>query len=96
MLVKRCFFSAINGHSGLGLYNMQVGDLVCVILGCDHPIVLWSVHGRESTPQWQVVGSAIVPRIMSGAAIYGGKLPACTSELIQSYTDDSIGVHSEI
>jgi hypothetical protein len=74
--VSRCFFTAGNGYAGLGLPDMQVGDVVCVFLGCDHPIVVRPVHEAGTPPLWRVVGSAIVPGIMNGEAIYGGRLPS--------------------
>jgi hypothetical protein len=71
----RCFFSATNGHVGLAPIGTQPGDVICVLLGYDFPVVLRAFSESRPRSTWQVVGVCNVPDLMNGEAIYGGKLP---------------------
>jgi hypothetical protein len=58
-------FHAIKGQLGLAPKLATPGDKVCVILGCDTPLVLRLV----SENQWCIVGDCYVHDIMDGGAL---------------------------
>ncbi|OAL07129.1 hypothetical protein IQ06DRAFT_288897 [Phaeosphaeriaceae sp. SRC1lsM3a] len=74
-LVNRCCFVTKEAYFGFGPTDMQEGDVVCVFLGCRFPIIIRPAPQTESTSLWQIVGSATVPGLMHGEAIYGARLP---------------------
>jgi len=67
--VGRCFFSTNKGYVGLAPVGTQIGDVVCVLLGSNYPLVLREISADP--PCWQVVGACNVPGLMSGEAIHG-------------------------
>ena len=61
------FFKASGGYIGLAPPSVQPGDEVCVLLGCDSPMVLrpYGDHG------YQLVGPSYVPGIVDGDGLLG-------------------------
>ena len=55
---------------GLSRAEVEVGDIIAVIIGCNVPIILRPV---KETRHFRVVGAAYVERLMKGEAL--GKLP---------------------
>jgi hypothetical protein len=53
-----------NGYIRQGASTTTVGDLICILLGCDAPMVL-----RQQDHYYEVVGPAYVPGIMNGGAM---------------------------
>lgn len=70
----RCFFTTKEGYIGLAPFGTQAGDIVTVILGCDHPVVLRKAPVSNTAAdgtRWKVVGICYAEGLMSGEAIYG-------------------------
>ncbi|KAI8624574.1 heterokaryon incompatibility protein-domain-containing protein [Xylariaceae sp. FL1651] len=64
-MMGRCFFMTTNGLIGIGTGFMDVGDVVCVPLGCSTPVIL-----REGGKgDYGFVGDAYVDGYMNGEAI---------------------------
>ncbi|KAL7929280.1 heterokaryon incompatibility domain-containing protein [Trichoderma chlorosporum] len=63
MKLRRLFVTS-DGHFCIGPSNIQVGDMVSVILGCNLPIVI-----RPNASYFNVVGEAYVPNYMAGEAL---------------------------
>jgi hypothetical protein len=61
---SRTPFLTANGNFGYGWRWVRTGDYVCVILGCDVPLVL-----RHSLDCWELIGGCYVPGIMKGEAM---------------------------
>ena len=55
---------------GLSRAEVEVGDIIAVVIGCNAPIILRPV---EDTGHFRVIGAAYVERLMEGQAL--GKLP---------------------
>lgn len=65
-------FRTMEGLIGLGPKSMVPGDKVCVVLGCDAPLIL-----RPTTEdEWMIVGDCYVHGIMDGSAL----LSSCPSD----------------
>jgi len=62
----RRFFSTKRGRMGLAPSTILVGDMVCVILGCQVPLIIQKVNGHQV-----LVGEAYVHGIMDGEVIEG-------------------------
>jgi hypothetical protein len=62
--VRRRFFITSKGFFGLGPKNMEKGDVVFVLYGCNVPVVL-----RRNGQFWAFVGEAFVAGIMDGEVI---------------------------
>lgn len=60
-LDDRRFFWSQRGYMGLAPPSAQVGDKVCVLVGCGIPFIL-----REKTSYYQFVGESYVHGIMNG------------------------------
>ena len=61
----RCFFSTRDGRIGLGPWNMQEGDRLCVFFFCPTPYII-----RPAGPdRWTFVGEAYVHGLMFGQAL---------------------------
>jgi hypothetical protein len=60
----RSFFFSSKGYMGLGPPDLQVGDKICVVLGCDKPIVI-----RPKGDNYLVVGKCLVYGLMNGEII---------------------------
>ena len=63
----RSFIKTREGYIGLAPQNAQLGDQVCVLLGCNLPMLLRST----SKSQYQVVGPCYVHGLMNGEAFLG-------------------------
>lgn len=63
---KRRLIISETGLVGLGLWNAEVGDLICVLLGCNFPVLL-----RKSGVHYVLVGEAYIDGIMNGEALQG-------------------------
>ena len=57
-------FLTENGNFGYGWKWVRIEDYVCIILGCDVPLVL-----RHSLNCWELIGDCYVPGIMKGEAM---------------------------
>lgn len=65
---QRRAFTTNQGHLGLGPGHMQSGDLVCIILGSEVPLVL----RRLATGAYTLVGDAYVHGVMHGEYMEDG------------------------
>lgn len=65
---RRHLFVTEDGYLGLGPRSMKNGDLVCVILGCEVPLVL-----RRVASHCVIVGECFMLKIMDGEAFKGSK-----------------------
>jgi hypothetical protein len=74
-LIGRCFFTATGDYIGLAPTGTQPGDVVSILLGCRHPVVLRPLVAPKSEQAWQVVGVCQVPGLMHGEVIYRDQLP---------------------
>jgi hypothetical protein len=72
-LEGRCLFKTNNGYIGLSPTSTRKGDVICVVFGCQTPILLRPVPKSNSTQTWLVVGACYVHGLMSGEAIYQGR-----------------------
>lgn len=63
---NRVLFKTIGGHLGLAPLGTQVGDVLCVLLGCGIPIVLRPTVDNT----YEVVGGCYAHGLMNGEAIY--------------------------
>lgn len=71
----RCFFGSGDdvGKMGIGPAHMKIGDQICLLMGCDIPIIL-----RSEGDHFLLVGEAYVHGFMQGeadTAIQSRKLP---------------------
>jgi hypothetical protein len=57
----RSFFISPKGHMGLGTLGVQVGDEICVLLGCNQPLIVRRVGDHHL-----VVGQCYVYGMMLG------------------------------
>ncbi|KAK4666343.1 hypothetical protein QC763_404730 [Podospora pseudopauciseta] len=71
----RSVFRTVDRDIGVASSSVKAGDLVCVLLGCQVPVVLTPKERDGSSPdeqnQWQVSGSCFVVGLMDGEAITG-------------------------
>ena len=63
----RSFIKTREGHIGLAPQHAQSGDQICILLGCDLPMLL----RPTSESQYQVVGPCYVHGLMNGEAFLG-------------------------
>ncbi|KAH7142718.1 heterokaryon incompatibility protein-domain-containing protein [Dactylonectria estremocensis] len=73
---KNCtFFCNQDGMAGMGPVGMASGDIVAVLLGCPHPIILRAVtvtaSDKSTDTAYQVIGHAYVNGLMESQAILG-------------------------
>jgi hypothetical protein len=68
-LPGRAFFTTSEGNIGLCPAKARTGDHICVILGCDAPLVLRQVP--DSDGRYHVVGECYVHGLMFGEALLG-------------------------
>lgn len=61
----RSFILTSKGFLGLGPVSSQMGDIVCLVRGCDVPVVLRPVAGKEGV--YKMVGDCYVHGIMDGS-----------------------------
>ncbi|MCJ1431518.1 hypothetical protein MMC27_000871 [Xylographa pallens] len=66
---RRSFIITENGYIGLAPVTTRPGDHVCVLLGCNSPLVIRPA-GTDST-QFQVVGETYLDSAMTGEAFLG-------------------------
>jgi hypothetical protein len=60
----RAFFTTEKGYVGQGTNRCQAGDIVCVLLGCNLPIIL-----RPVEEHYEVIGEIYIHGIMQGEAM---------------------------
>ena len=65
-LNRRLFFASSSSTFGLGLLEMQVGDIVAIIFGCGAPVVLRPLVIGKS--EYSFVGCCFIDGIMYGEA----------------------------
>jgi hypothetical protein len=70
------FFKCNDSYIGLASPSVEEGDIVCVLLGCDEPVILRKqpLSGSETPETWEVVNVALVIGLVEGEAIYGDNL----------------------
>lgn len=76
---KRTLFASSTGLVGVGPDSIQVGDLVCVLLGCSMPVVL-----RPVDDYYEFLGASFIHKYMWGLAMEeldAGKLRLETFEI---------------
>ena len=54
------------GYLGLAAATARPGDKICILLGCNFPLVLRPFEGTE---HWELIGSCYVHGIMDGEAM---------------------------
>jgi hypothetical protein len=78
-ITGRSFFTTREGYVGIAPDCVEPGDVVCVLLGADTPVLLRPTktrtigksEGEDGKEHWQVVGAGYVPGLMLGEAIHG-------------------------
>jgi hypothetical protein len=60
----RTFFITKSGYMGIGPMPLEVGDTICVVLGCKVPLLL-----RKYEDHYILVGECFVWGLMDGEAI---------------------------
>lgn len=70
-VMGRKFFKMLDGHIGLGPASAEPGDIICVILGAYHPVIL----RPTSNEQYTVIGDCYVHGLSGGEALLGA-MPA--------------------
>jgi hypothetical protein len=63
---RRAFFVSEGNYVGLGPWDMEKEDVICVLLGCRFPVVLRRVEGG-----YVLIGEAYVDGFMDGEAMEG-------------------------
>ena len=68
---KRWLFETDGGKLGVANYGAQVGDYVCVILGCNMPMIMREHRMRkvDGRVEAQLHGAAYLHEYMQGKAI---------------------------
>ncbi|KAI1749651.1 heterokaryon incompatibility protein-domain-containing protein [Xylaria castorea] len=61
----RCFFTTESGLMGMGSGFMNVGDIICVPLGCKTPIIL----RPEGNNEYRLVSDAYIDGYMNGESV---------------------------
>jgi len=67
-LYRRMFTTSEKGFVGIGMQEIQRGDVICILFGCSMPIVLRQVGG-EGGGHWVVVGECYVHGVMEGEGL---------------------------
>ncbi|GAW17767.1 hypothetical protein ANO14919_072340 [Xylariales sp. No.14919] len=82
------FFCTEQGLPGMGPVSMRPGDIVIVLLGCPHPLVVRALETRkyDNHRTYQVIGPAYVHALMEAQALLGPTEPPWTV-----YVDDTTG-----
>ena len=64
---NRCFLRS-NKHNwyGLGPRKSQVGDIICILLGCSVPVIL---REHESKEYFELIGESYIHTMMDGEAL---------------------------
>lgn len=68
LTTNRRLFWTKGGYLGLANPYCEPGDCVCIVFGCNNPLVL-----RRAGNVWEVIGEAYVHGIMNGEAVTGDK-----------------------
>jgi hypothetical protein len=84
-LIGRAFFKTYEGHIALGPRAAQPDDQVCVLLGCQVPLILRPSPGGR----YQVVGECYVHGYMNGEALLG-PLPTHYERVAQVAPDSGL------
>jgi hypothetical protein len=69
------FFVTDRGQLGCGSPTIVPGDKVCVVLGCDHPILLRPAHSDDQSACYHYMGPLYVHGLMEGQALLGPMPP---------------------
>lgn len=64
---SRYFLITERGYLGLGPMTLEVGDIVCVLLGGNLPFIL----RRQENDEYRLVGESYVHGLMDGGAMQG-------------------------
>jgi hypothetical protein len=64
MIGGRKIFVSESGHCGLVPDHAKAGDFICVLLGCDVPVIL-----RQVEDHYTFIGESYVRGLMEGQAI---------------------------
>jgi hypothetical protein len=73
----RAFFVTESGFMGLGPHGIRAGDVVCVILGGDVPVVL-----RPKGDKFTLLGECYTDGVMKGELMEGNNIPLATITLV--------------
>ena len=92
--IDRHLFRASNGYIGIGPSWAEPGDLICVLLGCDAPMLLRPVgggpdDGDSKTQKYKVVSKCFVLGLSQGEAVLG---PLPDHIVPQFISEDPIGI----
>jgi len=66
MMNRRRLIVSEKSITGLAPWDTEVGDVICVLLGCRIPVIL-----REKNGKWELIGEAYVYGYMDGEAVSG-------------------------
>ena len=61
---NQCFFLTAKGYMGIGCRGIRKDDVVCVLLGCDMPLII-----RKMEDYYLLVGNAYIYGLMNGEAL---------------------------
>ncbi|KAK4185482.1 heterokaryon incompatibility protein-domain-containing protein [Podospora australis] len=70
-LQGRQYLTTNEGYIGFGPPGVQAGDIICIFLGLDKPIVLRPLLGSYPAPAYAIVGACFVHGLQHGAALLG-------------------------
>lgn len=65
--MARRLITTNEGHIGMAPYRVQKGDRICVLLGCNIPLVL---RRREGESSYEVIGECYVHGFMNGEVLH--------------------------
>jgi hypothetical protein len=66
MMTRRRLMTTIKGYLGIAPKSARQGDVICILLGCEFPVVLRPLADRDS---FDLVGGCFVTGLMEGEAI---------------------------
>ena len=61
---SQCFFLTAKGYMGIGCRGIRKDDVVCVLLGCNMPLII-----RKMADHYLLVGNAYIYGLMNGEAL---------------------------
>ncbi len=64
---NRCIIKCTDGYIGISSPLVEAGDMICVLLGCTHPMLLRPVEDGK----FVLVGECFVPGLTQGEALLG-------------------------
>jgi hypothetical protein len=96
----RIFFTTSEGHMGLCRVFAEVGDYICVALGCHSPVVL---HPLPGSKEFRIRGNCFIHGLMRGEALLGSlpepwkiqTLEQLEGLLPLSYSDGNVVTHRD-